>query len=188
MASLSVLNMLNTKYIIYHLEAPPLSNSHVLGNAWFVGSYKWVKNADEEIASLKGFNPAKEAIIDERFRNIVNSFNPQPDTSAALQMTEYTPNRLLYKSDAKTEQLALFSEIYYDKGWNAYIDGKLTPHFRADYVLRAMLVPAGKHSIEFKFEPKSFEMGEKVSLASSILLVLLVLGAFSLEVYKKMKA
>jgi hypothetical protein len=186
---LPVLNMLNTKYFIYNPEAPPLVNSHALGNAWFVGSYKWVKNADEEIASLKSFDPAKAAIIDQRYKNDVPAnFAIQPDTGASIKLVEYEPNRLLYKTQAKTEQMAVFSEIFYDKGWNAYVDGKLTPHFRANYTLRAMLVPAGEHSIEYRFEPKTYYDGEKISLASSILLILVVMGAFSFEIYRKAKA
>ena len=99
-------------------------------------------------------------------------------------MEDYKPNHLTYKSEAATEQLAVFSEIYYEKGWNAFIDGKPAPHFRTNYVLRAMRIPAGKHIIEFKFEPKVYYTGEKISLAGSVLLLLLFAAGVFVEVKK----
>jgi uncharacterized membrane protein YfhO len=99
-------------------------------------------------------------------------------------MVSYLPNHLTYRSKSATEQLAVFSEIYYDKGWKAYIDGNPAPYFRADYLLRAMRIPAGNHTIEFKFHPKSYYAGEKISLAGSLLLILMLLGAFTYEIKK----
>ncbi|MDP4207626.1 MAG: YfhO family protein [Bacteroidota bacterium] len=187
-AGLRTINMLNTKYMIYSAEALPLVNKHALGNAWFVQSYQWVKNADEEIKTLGTIDPGKEAIIDQRFKSSVNNFAIQPDTTASIKLAEYGPNHLVYKTKAKNEQLAVFSEIYYEKGWNAYVDGKLTPHFRADYILRSMLVPAGDHTIEFRFEPKSFIYGENISLASSILIVMMILGVVAREIIRLLKS
>jgi hypothetical protein len=184
---LPAMQMLNTKYIIYNPEAPALVNQHVLGNAWFVKSYKWVQNADEEIKLLGETDPGQQALIDQRFKTLVTDAPLKTDSASVIRLTSYEPNKLIYTTSATTDQMAIFSEIYYDKGWNAYVDGKLTPHFRANYILRGMSVPAGKHTIEFRFEPSSYKVGEKVSLASSLLLVLLVLGVVGVGVYKMKK-
>jgi hypothetical protein len=183
----AVLNMLNTRYIIYRYDTIPLINNAALGNAWFVNDYYLVKNADEEIGTLHGINPANEAIVDKRFEPELTGLKLVADTTATIKLASYLPNKLKYLSSAQYEQLAVFSEIYYDKGWNAYIDGKLTPHFRADYILRAMRVPSGSHEIEFRFEPESFYKGEKVSLASSLLIIILVLGVIVTEVIRRAK-
>jgi len=177
--NMNVLNMLNTKYFIQPDEngKPTVTpNFQALGNAWFVEEIKFVKDADEELETLSDFDPEKTAVIDERFKNNFENFKPVFDSTAFIKLIEYKPNHLKYQVNTHKDQFVVFSEIYYEKGWNAYIDGKSTPHFRADYVLRSMIVPAGKHLIEFKFEPKVYRIGEKVSFASSLLLILLVVG------------
>ena len=184
---LHVFNMLNTKYIIYNPDAAPLPNNHAYGNAWFCSSYKIVRNADEEILSLKSIDPSQEAVIDQRFTTVVKNITLNPKASDSIQLIHYEPNHLTYKTSASRDQLAIFSEIYYEKGWNAYVDGKLTQHFRADYVLRSMIVPAGSHTVEFKFEPTAYAMGERISLASSVLLVLCLIGYVTLEGKKLIK-
>lgn len=186
MATMNALNMLNTRYVIFNADAPPLVNKHELGNAWFIDEIIRVTNADEEIAAVGNFDPSSQAIVDKRFDEYIESFDPEPDTSAKINLTEYRANYLKYSSSANSEQLAVFSEVYYDKGWQAYIDGKEVPHFRVDYLLRAMRVPEGNHVIEFKFHPRSYFLGEKVSLASSLILVLLSLGIFYRE-WKRQK-
>src|SRR6185295_15936798 len=137
------LNMLNTKYIIYSPEGGIIVNPKALGNVWFVNEYKLVANADSEITALRNFNPATTAIVDKRFNEQLTGFTPHSDSAQTISLTSYEPNDLVYQSKATTEQLAVFSEIYYDKGWNAYVDGKPVPHFRCNYVLRAMRVPSG---------------------------------------------
>lgn len=179
------LNMLNAKYIIYSEEGGVLQNPKALGNAWFVSEYKIVANADSEITALGNFNPAATAIVDKKFSEQLNGFTPQSDSTQIIYLASYEPNDLVYQSKTSSEQLAIFSEIYYDKGWNAYVDGKLTPHFRCNYVLRAMRVPAGEHKIEFKFEPVAFASGEKISLAASVLILLAVAGIGFMEWKKK---
>jgi len=178
------LNMLNTKYIIFNPDLIPLINNYRLGNAWFVSYIKPVKNADEEIKSIRNFNPELTAVVDERFKD--NFFKFRLDSSATIKLTEYKPDYLAYKSNANSDQLAVFSEIYYAKGWQAYIDGKPVPHFRADYVLRAMRVPAGSHKIEFKFEPAIWKIGNTVSLAGSVIFILFISGGLFLY-YKNAK-
>ena len=180
------LNMLNTKYIIYNPDAPPIINTNILGNAWFVNDYKLVPNADSEIAALNNFNPKTTAIIDQRFKSNLDEYKSFSDSTASIILTSYQPNDLIYKSKANSEGLAVFSEIYYDRRWNVYIDGKNTSYFRVNYVLRGMLIPAGEHQIEWKFEPGVYYTGEKISLASSILLLLVVAGA-SYSEWKKNK-
>ncbi|MBN2819303.1 MAG: YfhO family protein [Bacteroidales bacterium] len=185
--SLPVINMLNTRYIIYDLNSAPIRNPNPLGNAWFVSEYKIVENADEEIDAMNDFNPSETAIIDQRFEKYVNSKKFNVDKNATIILTEYQPNYLKYSAKTVSEQLAVFSEIYYDKGWNAYIDGKKIPHFRVNYVLRALILPAGEHTVEFKFEPQSYYIGNRISLASSILLLLAILGYGFIELKKRKK-
>ena len=180
----SVLNMLNTRYIIINSNNPPLVNNYELGNAWFVSRFKLVNNANEEIEALADFNPADEAIVDARFENMLEGMKPVRDTGAYIKLISYSPNWLKYISGASNEQLAVFSEIYYKDGWNAYIDSKLSSHFRVNYILRAMRIPAGNHEIEFKFEPERYYAGEKISLVSSLLLIIIVIGAIVYEIRK----
>ncbi len=174
LSSLDVLNMLNMKYLIYNSEAAPLKNPSPNGNAWFVSEYKIVANADEELTGLSNIKTKTTALIDKRFENDLNNLSIVPDSMAQITLGEYKPNRLKYKSVSKTQQLAVFSEIYYNKGWNAYINGKPAQYIRANYVLRAMIVPEGTNEIEFVFEPKMYSIGNTVSLASSAVLFLLL--------------
>ncbi|MFO8129182.1 MAG: YfhO family protein [Bacteroidales bacterium] len=184
LANLPVLNMLNTRYIIVDPQATPLINPHALGNAWFVHDHKIVENADEEIMAVTDFEPSKTAIIDRRFREYVRDLSFARDTNAQIRFLDYQPNHLKYETVSGVEQLAVFSEIYYEDGWNAYVDGEKVPHFRVNYVLRAMIVPAGEHTIEFRFEPVIYATGEKISLASSVLVILLFLGLAGRKLYK----
>ncbi|MBL0341648.1 MAG: YfhO family protein [Bacteroidetes bacterium] len=172
-----MLDMLNTKYIILSPGegAAPIAqqNPGALGAAWFVKEFKVVANADEEIEALTGFVPSQVAVVDKRFATQLNGLNISFDSTATIRMIDYKANHLTYESKAGSEQLAVLSEIYYDKGWNAYLDGKIVPHFRVNYVLRAMRVPEGNHKIEFKFEPPVYINGERIALAGSIILILL---------------
>lgn len=170
-----VLNMLNTKYIIVSPESFPIYNSGSLGNAWFVKSIKQVENADAEINALYDFDPKTEAVVDKRFAGQLNS-SVTFDSTATIKLDEYKPNYLKYSSVASMPQTAVFSEVYYPKGWNVYIDGKPADYFRANYVLRAMVIPLGTHQIEWKFEPKGYSVGNTLSVISAIILLLLIAG------------
>ena len=167
----TVINMLNTKYVI-NKKGQAQQNPAAIGNAWFVRNINIVANADAEISALKELDVRNTAIVDERFKDqlITNLSNE----NASISLTDYKPNYLKYKSNSTNDGIAIFSEIYYNKGWNAYIDGVLKPHFRANYVLRGLQIPKGNRIIEFKFEPSTYKTGEKVSLASSIILLLLL--------------
>jgi hypothetical protein len=179
----SAFNMLNTRYFIADPKGMPVRNPYALGNAWFVGSYKIVDNADAEIAAIQDFDPSKEAIIDKRFGKELGGFTQPVSTDGSISLASYSPNVMTYSSSSKSDQLAVFSEIYYQPGWNAYLDGKETPHLRADYILRAMVVPAGDHKIEFRFEPRSFYTGQSVSLAASLITILLTLLVILVAVF-----
>jgi hypothetical protein len=184
LAGNEVVNMLNTKYIIYNPEAQPLVNRSANGNAWLVNDYTIVENADEEIARLKTLNTKTEALVDVRFGRHLENKTFTHDSLASIELIEYQPNYLKYSTSASTEQLAVFSEIYYPEGWEVTIDGVEASHFRANYVLRAMVIPEGEHSIEFNFHPKTYFKGEKISLASSLILLLLLVGMIGWEVKK----
>ena len=178
--SAPALKMLNTKYLIVNPNGAPLQDPAPLGNAWFVNSYEIAENADAEIDALEGLNPANKTIIDKRFSKYVEGKTYQKSGSIQLEVSD--PNYLKYNFRSGSEQLTVFSEIYYDKGWNAYIDGEEAPYFRANYVLRAMSIPAGDHTIEFKFEPRSYFLGNKISYASSIIFIMLVLAYLGLTI------
>lgn len=173
-AQQGVLNMLNMRYVIYNASAQPLQNRYALGNAWFVNDVKMVKNADEELKMVGEINPATTIVVDERYKAELDGFTPKADPSATIKLVDYKANVLKYETEAASEQLAVFSEIYYKSGWNAYVDGELKPHFGSNWVLRTMRVPAGKHTIEFKFEPTQYRTGEKISLISCLVLFGLV--------------
>lgn len=178
---MQIINMLNTKYIIINPDGAPLKNDYAFGKAWLAERFVLVKNADEEIAALGKNNLKNVAVVDERFAQQLGGKTFIKDSTAVIHLKNYAPNQIEYTISSNSEQLVVFSEIYYDKGWNAYIDGKRAPYFRANYVLRAMVVPAGDHDVIFKFEPNIWVVGERVSFASSLLLILLVLGVLVFE-------
>jgi len=189
-AYLSVLNMLNTKYAIVEVKggekvAVPIPGA--LGNAWFVDDYKKVDDADSEMVALGNFTPGTTAIVDKRFSSYLDKVHPSlpHDSTATIKMTSYEPNDLNYTSNSQTDRLAVFSEMYYKDGWNAYIDGQPADYIRVDYVLRAMLIPAGNHKIEFKFHPSHYFIGENISLASSIILFGGCIGFLFMQFRKK---
>ncbi len=178
MRTLSALNMLNTKYIIIDPGAAPLVNKYAAGNAWLVNRVSLMENADAELRAIKTLNPKEEAVADRRFADMITIPDTQGSAGDTIFMTSYEPNLLTYTAVLSTDRIAVFSEIYYQHGWQAYIDETPADHFRTDYVLRGMALPAGEHSITFRFEPQSYKIGNKVSLAGSvILLALLVLVA-----------
>lgn len=188
--NMRVLDMLNTKYFIVQnpKNGEPVAqrNPNALGNAWFVSAIEEVSGADAEMKALDAFNPDSVAIVEKAYATKLNGLKLQADSTATIKLTKYTPAELTYESTTNSEQFAVFSEIYYNsgKGWNAYIDGKPVDHVRTDYILRGMKVPAGKHTITFKFEPPTYKLTESVSLIFSIV-ALLVFGLLVWFGYKK---
>ena len=185
-AEFPVLNMLNTRYFIFPLQGgktAPLLNPFALGNAWFVQDVQYVDNANEEIEAIHGINPKHTAIVDKRFEPMVQPI--VSDASAKIQLVAYEPNYLKYEVESDKGGTVVFSEIYYP-GWQSMIDGKEVPHGRANYILRAMNVPAGKHVIEFRFDPKSLHVTETIAFVSIGLLVLLACVVVWMGVKKKL--
>mgnify|MGYP003231586573 FL=1 len=181
------LNMLNTRYVVYNPGQPPLLNPSADGNAWFVKDIKIVANADEEMAALDEIDPKQTAVVDQRFAAQVEGFTPQADSTATIQLQSYRPNKLVYQSKAATDQLAVFSEIYYQPGWKATVDGKPVEHLRADWILRAMRVPSGEHEIVFEFKPEGYIIAANVEAYSSFLILVLLIVAVGYSLYTSYK-
>ena len=175
MDSLGVLNMLNMKYLIYNKEAAPLVNPHANGNAWFVKNIRVAADANEEMKLVGEINTKTEMVVDKSFAAQLPT-TLTADSTAHIALTSYKPNDLIYNFSSKSDQVAVFSEIYYDKGWTAYIGGKEVPYVRANYLLRAMPLKAGNYDIEFRFEPKSYSYGNMAALISSIVLLVCILA------------
>lgn len=182
-----VLNMLNTKYFIFKgndEQETVQMNTAALGNAWFINNIKIVEDANAEIDSLAGFDPAGDVIVHKEFTEYISGLTPRKNGDISLK--SYEPDRLVYTSQSESDQLAVFSEIWYgpNKGWQAYLDGQPVDHIRVNYLLRGMKVPAGKHEIIFEFKPSSFYQGGSIAMICSIL-ILLWLGWIVYRVYKK---
>ena len=178
-----VLNMLNTRWFIMPTQGGqtmPLSNPYALGNAWFVVNVKYVDNANEEIEALHTINPALTAVVDNKFKEQVKAV----ESEGNVILKEYDANRLIYETESPNGGVVVFSEIYYP-GWRSYIDGKEVEHGRADYILRAMNVPAGKHTVEFVFDPQSLHVTETVAYIALTLLLILFIAAIALQFRKK---
>ena len=188
--NMQVLNMLNTKYFIVPDQSGVLQvqqNPDANGNVWFVNTLKKVQNATQEMNTLDSLDTKTTAIVDVNMFSELENFSIQKDSTASISIEKYAVTSLTYQSTSQKEQFAVFSEIYYDKGWNAYIDGKSVPHYSVNYVLRGMKIPAGNHIIEFKFEPKVIQQGSLISLVSYGLLIFIFLFWFVYEIKKTIK-
>lgn len=187
------LNMLNMRYLIYNDAAAPLKNNKALGNAWFVQNYKILKDTtlggttytadDLEIKMLGSVNPGKTALVVNKFRGELEGKSLAFDPESSIQLTSYKPNEVVYKSKSKTENLALFSEIYYPLAWTATIDGQPASHFRSNWLLRSMVIPAGEHTIVFKNYAETYWTLRNMSSILSLIMLLAVLGVIGYEVY-----
>ena len=186
--NMQVYNMLNVKYFILPGDdgkEQAQQNPDANGNAWFVNEIRYVQTADEEIIALDSLNTKEVAILrDYNPYGFEDSLKYNVDTLATIKLTEYSLNTLSYDSFSNQNEFAVFSEIYYKDGWNAYIDGELKPHVRVNYILRGIEIPAGNHNIEFKFEPKVIQTGSTISLISFALILLIPIG-WSLFKHKK---
>jgi len=183
---LVAINMLNTKYIIYSPEAPPIINPNALGNAWFADTVVFAADSDEEIVNLPEMTN-RGAMVIEKFREFVKDQGLKANPGDKVELISYKANELIYKSSSGSDRVVLFSEIYYPAGWIASIDGIEVPHFRANYILRALSVPRGEHEIKFVFKPESYFAGNKVSLAGSILLLLVTAGYLTVSLISRKK-
>jgi hypothetical protein len=178
------LNMLNAKYIVYGPDANNIIvNPSANGNAWFVREIHQVSSPTEELKATGEVNTKNVAVIDNS-KVRAQDLKATIDSAATVTLKEFTPPLIKYESQSSTEGLVVFSEIYYPKGWHAFIDGKETDILRADYVLRALMVPAGTHQIEFKFEPKPYLIGNRITFASNWAVLLIALGCIGWSVKK----
>lgn len=182
----TVLNMMNTKYIIYNPDGGVLPNRYAMGNAWITGGAQVLAGPDEVIAKLQGTDLRKTMLVEEESAELVKGFQPAPDSAATIALTSYQPNELHYNFSSRNgkDQLVTFSEVYYNsgKGWQAYIDGQPAEHFRCNYILRGMRVPAGNHEIVFKMEPVSYYRGESLALVFSLLVFAVFVGGLAMDI------
>jgi hypothetical protein len=184
---MSAYNILNTKYIIRNPQSKPLTNPHALGSAWFAEDIKLVTSGAEELEALGQHDLSFTTIVHDEFSSQVQALDlASPSVSSdKIELTEISPNKLKYSANVNQDRLAVFSEIWYPHGWQATIDGNEAEYIRANYLLRAMVIPSGQHEIEFKFVPKSLKTGQLIALIGSILVVLLLLGWAYTEISKK---
>jgi hypothetical protein len=175
--NMGALNMLNTKYFIVGANQVQV-NPDANGNAWFVHEVIKVNSADEEMKALDNLKTKQAAVIDVSYLKSTISFPKEIDTTASIQLTKYDVTTLEYSSNSTIAQFAVFSEIYYKEGWNAFIDGKSNPHYRVNYVLRGMLIPAGEHTVVFKFEPTVIKSGTTITSISYLLLLFIPIAWF----------
>jgi hypothetical protein len=186
------LNMLNTKYII-GANPPPTSNErpivvenpNALGPCWFVREVRFANDLKGEMNALNGLDASKIAIVSADQKNKITQ--PVYDSAARIELVKNDNNIITYKSSASTNQFAVFSEVYYSEGWNAYIDGKKTDYVKTNYALRGMNVPAGNHTIEFKFEPRSYTQGRMFTSVGQVIVLLLLITGIFVEIRNRRK-
>jgi hypothetical protein len=192
--NLHVLNMLDTKYFIVPTQqqqggqpgpAMVQRNDSALGACWFVKNVQFVNGPVAEMKALDNFNPAQTAFVDASFKSAVQ-LSGTPDSAASISLVSYDNDDIKYTSQSSTPAFAVFSEIYYPAGWNAYIDGKKADYVKTNYALRGMVIPAGKHTIEFSFHPDSYYNGQTYSLIGNALLWL-CFGGFIYYLWKRYK-
>ncbi len=185
----AVYNMLNTKYFIQENPANrqpvALKNDAAFGPCWLVKNIHWVKDGNEEMKALDSIDLKQNVIIQDKYKAAAGN-SPAFDSTASLEFVRNSNDTILYKSKASANQFAVFSEIYYDKGWNAYLDGKKADYLRVNYTLRGMPLPAGEHSIEFRFEPQSYKLGNTLAMIASLLAYLMLITAAWMQ-WKKWK-
>lgn len=185
-----VLNMLNTKYVIYNPNAQPFENPFAMGNAWAVNNIQWVDTPNEEIDAISNTDLEHTAIINKEFEQQIGNYQLTDSVRGQIALTEYLPNKLSYRSKASEDQLVVFSEIWTERGWKIYVDGQEQPLLRANYLLRAALIPSGEHEIVMEYAPKAYSTGNAVSFASSLIMILGLIVAliFTFKPKKEEKA
>ena len=187
---MNVLNMLNTKYFIVKSkdgQLQPMQNPDAMGNAWYVEKLVVADNANEESEALSTLDLTTTAVLDKEFAPYVKDFNPGKDSTATVVLTKYTPRYLDYESHSTTDGTIVFSEIYYPYGWKATIDGQAVDHYRVNYILRALNVPAGDHKIHFEFDPDSIRKGDALSMVCIFLMYGATLAFIVLGILKTRK-
>lgn len=183
-----VLNMLNTKYLIINPNSQPILNSEAFGNAWCVDAIQWANTANDEYNALANTDLRHTAVIHQEFEQQLAGFQPSTEGNANIQLAEYKPNQLTYRFSADQDQLVVFSEIWTKEGWLMRLDGKEHPLLRANYLLRAALIPAGQHEITMRYEPRIWKVGRTLSLLSGLIILLSLAATIIFTIQKKKKA
>lgn len=182
-----VLDMFNVRYLI--TQDPQNGSERIqrrstaAGNAWFVDKVTMVKDNAQEMQAINSFDPSREAFVHNEFKEIINTSKLGSARNATIRLTSYHPDKMIYEYSAPNDVFAVFSEVYYDKGWKAYVDGEEVPILRADYILRALQLPGGNHTVEFVFDPQSMKISNIISLIASIILVV----AFGVAIFWSLK-
>ncbi len=183
--NMQVFNMLNTKYFITQnpQTGKPMAqlNPNAFGNVWLAKGIKYVNTADQEMLALDNTDLKDTAVVENKFKDQILQA-PTPDSAASIKLISNLNDQINYSYDSKSPQVAVFSEIYYPLGWNVYVDGKKGNYFKTDYVLRGMYLPAGKHDVEFRFEPSSFTTGRMISIIASLLVFLIILMTIFIKI------
>lgn len=182
---LKTLNMLNTKYIIYDPNSEPIQNPYAFGNAWIVDNVRWVETPNEEFDAIGTTDLRHTAILHKEFQQQVGNYAFSDSIPGLIALTEYKPNELTYSFKAAKDQLVVFSEIWSDTGWKLYLNGQEHPLLRADYLLRASLIPRGDHQIVMKYQPSIWKIGNAIQLITSSLLIVGLIVAIVLSFRKK---
>jgi len=186
LARQQVLNMVNTKYLILNPSSPPLQNKSAMGHGWLVTRYQLVENADQEFLALETTDLTQTAVVDQRFSDLLSEDLNHQEVQGRVELTNYQPNKLVYQVQAEQRSLAVFSEVYYGDHWKATIDGEPVDHLRANYLLRALPVDAGEHTVVFEFVFEPYEKGRKVSMAGSVLVLLILAGSLGYSAYARL--
>ena len=182
------LDMLNVKYIILSDNAKPLVNTHASGNAWFADSIRWANSEQLELAQLKNIDTRKTAIVNEKYKAEFADIEFEIDSTDYIKLVANDSDNLRYESSCKGNRLAIFSETFYPKGWKAMIDNDKASFFRCNYILRGMIIPQGKHEIVFSYEPKSAKTGATVSIASNIVLAIIIIISIIMQIITVFKS
>jgi hypothetical protein len=177
LAAQQVLNMINTKYFILNPNGAPLQNRFAMGHGWLVNNYQLVENADQEFLSLANTDLRRTALVDRRFEGLLSEDLNHQEASGSVVLSSYQPNKMVYEVSAGQKSLVVFSDVYYGDHWKASIDGEPVEHLRANYILRAIPVDAGEHTVEFEFVFEPYEKGKKVAMMGSLAIWLLLLGS-----------
>ena len=187
LSELKVLNMLNTRYIIYNPNSQPFQNAFAYGNAWTVNDIRWVDTPNEEIDAIASTDLQQTAILNKEFEQKVGGLTMNDSVKGEIELLEYQPNKLTYNFKSDNDQLVVFSEIWTSKGWEMTVDGQPHPLMRANYILRCALIPSGEHQIVMTYAPKAYSVGNKIQLASSLILILCLIGAIVFNYKSKKK-
>ena len=190
LSQLKVINMLNTKYIIYNPNSQPFQNPFAFGNAWTVNNIQWVDTPNEEIDAIASTDLLHTAIMNKEFEQLAGNYSLADSAKGQIELTEYKPNKLTYNYNAICDQLVVFSEIWISKGWKMTVDGQEHPLLRANYLLRCALIPSGEHEIVMEYKPKAYSICNRVVFISSLIMVLGLVAAlvFTFKPKKENKA